>query len=79
MAISGFGYWALVATAIVSPAIFAICVWAVTQWIPGLPRYSVGIGSMLRFGGTVTLNGVRRTFQLSHVASTRKSRCSSSL
>ena len=58
MAISGFGYWALVATAIVSPTIFTICVWAVTRWIPELPRRGVEIGSLLRSGGIVTLNGV---------------------
>ena len=58
MAVAGFGYWALVAASVVSPAIFLICVWLVAQWIPGLPRGDVEIGSMLRFGGTLTLNGL---------------------
>jgi O-antigen/teichoic acid export membrane protein len=58
MAFAGFGYWALVAATIASPTIFLICVWVVTQWIPGLPRREVEIGSMLRFGGTLTLNSV---------------------
>ena len=58
MAVAGFGYWALVAATIVSPAIFLIGVWIVTHWIPGLPRREVEIGSMLRFGGTLILNSV---------------------
>ena len=58
MAIAGFGYWALVAVTIVSPAISTVCMWLTTAWIPGMPRRKVGIGSMLRFGGTVTLNGL---------------------
>jgi O-antigen/teichoic acid export membrane protein len=56
MAVAGFGYWALVASTIVQPAIALICVWVITPWVPGLPRCNVGISSMLRFGGTVTLN-----------------------
>ena len=58
MAIAGFGYWALVAMTIVAPAIATLCVWSITSWAPGLPRRGVGISSMLRFGGTVTLNGL---------------------
>ena len=52
MAVAGFGYWALVAASVVSPAIFLISFGLVAQWIPGLPRRDVEIGSMLRFGGT---------------------------
>ena len=58
MAVVGFGYWALVAASIVSPAVFAICVWSVSRWIPGPPRRDAEIGLMLRFGGTMTLNSV---------------------
>ncbi len=58
MAVAGFGYWSLAFATITSLLIFLICVWVVTQWIPGPPRLKVEIGSMLRFGGTVTLNGV---------------------
>ena len=28
-----------------------------TGWIPGRPERNAGIGSMLHFGGTLTLNG----------------------
>jgi O-antigen/teichoic acid export membrane protein len=58
MAVAGFGYWALVASLIAQPAVFAVCVWAATRWVPGPPRRDAEIGSMLRFGGTLTLNGV---------------------
>ena len=58
MALRGYGYWALVAMSIVSPFVTTICVWLATGWIPGMPRRGVGIVSMLRFGGTITLNGL---------------------
>jgi O-antigen/teichoic acid export membrane protein len=58
MAIGGFGYWSLVGAAIVQPAVCTVCVWAVTAWIPGMPHRGIGIRSMLRFGGTITLNGL---------------------
>jgi len=58
MAIAGLGYWALVAKAIIPPAISTACMWLTTAWVPAMPRRKVGTGSMLRFGGTITLNGV---------------------
>jgi PST family polysaccharide transporter len=56
LAIAGFGYWALVAGTVVSPLLTLISVWSVTRWVPGLPRRGTEIGSMLRFGGALTLN-----------------------
>lgn len=58
MALRGFGYWALVATTTVTPIVYTIGVWMTTAWVPGMPRKQSGIRSMLRFGGTVTLNGL---------------------
>jgi O-antigen/teichoic acid export membrane protein len=58
MAFAGFGYWALVGATVVSPAIVTVCVWAITAWIPGMPRRNVEIKAMLRFGGTITLNSL---------------------
>ena len=58
MALRGWGYWALVATTTVTPIVYTIGVWMTTAWIPGRPRKQSGIRSMLRFGGTVTLNGL---------------------
>jgi PST family polysaccharide transporter len=58
MAVSGYGYWALVAMAVTSPLVSTVCVWLITCWIPGTPRKQVGIRVMMRFGGTITLNSV---------------------
>lgn len=58
MALTDFGYWSLVTMAIVSPAVATACMWLTTSWIPGLPRLRAGTGAMLRFGGTLTLNGL---------------------
>jgi O-antigen/teichoic acid export membrane protein len=58
LAIRGLGYWALVAVTIVGPFVSMICVWLVTGWIPGKLRRDIGIRSMLRFGGTLTLNSL---------------------
>lgn len=55
---AGWGYWSLVAMAVAGPLVSTIAFWAVTGWVPGLPKRNSGIGSMLRFGGTLTLNGV---------------------
>lgn len=57
-ALAGFGYWALVASAIVPPAVGTACVWLTTQWVPRAPHRNSGVLAMLRFGGTVTLNGL---------------------
>lgn len=56
MALAGFGYWALVVAAIVSPAISTACMWLAAGWIPGAPRWGRATLPMLRFGGTITLN-----------------------
>jgi len=32
--------------------------WLATGWVPGMPKRRVGIRSMMRFGGTLTLNGL---------------------
>lgn len=58
MALAGFGYWALVGAAVVQPLVGSGCVWAVTGWFPAMPQRGTGVRSMLRFGGTVTLNGI---------------------
>jgi len=58
MAAASLGYWALVGQAITIPVVGAICTWVGVRWIPGMPRRKVGIRSMVRFGGTVTLNSL---------------------
>jgi len=58
MAIRGYGYWALVGMTLCGPLVSTIYVILVTRWVPGKPRRGVGIGSLMRFGGTITLNGL---------------------
>jgi O-antigen/teichoic acid export membrane protein len=58
MAMHGYGYWALVATTLVTSCVYTIGMWLVTAWIPGRPSKGADIRSMLRFGGTVTLSGL---------------------
>jgi O-antigen/teichoic acid export membrane protein len=56
MAIGGYGYWALVVMTVTVPLVATVCLWITTAWIPGRPRKQVGICSMMRFGGMITLN-----------------------
>jgi PST family polysaccharide transporter len=58
MALAGYGYWALVAMTIIPPAVSSICFWCLTAWIPRIPSKQTEIRSMLRFGVTITLNGL---------------------
>ena len=55
MAMAGFRYWALVASAISLPLISTLCLWLATGWIPGRPRAAVGLRSLMYFGGGLTL------------------------
>jgi O-antigen/teichoic acid export membrane protein len=55
---AGYGYWALVAMTLSSPLITTIGLWLATRWVPGAPHRGVGVRSMMRFGGTMTLNGL---------------------
>jgi PST family polysaccharide transporter len=55
---AGYGYWALVAMTVAAPLTTTIGFWLATAWIPGKPRRRSGIRSLMRFGGTVTLNGL---------------------
>ena len=54
----GYGYWALVASSVITPLVASIGFWLATGWIPGAPRRRGGIRSMMHFGGTLTLNGI---------------------
>lgn len=54
---AGYGYWALVAMTVSVPLTGTIGAWLAAGWAPGMPQRRTGIRSMMRFGGTVTLNG----------------------
>ena len=58
MAAHGFGPWALVGMTLAASLCSSASVWVAAPWIPGRPRPHSGIRSMLRFGGTVTLNNL---------------------
>jgi len=55
---AGYGYWALAAMTISLPVTGTLGVWLVSAWVPGKLHRGVGIRSMMRFGGTVTLNSL---------------------
>jgi O-antigen/teichoic acid export membrane protein len=57
-ALAGYRYWALVATSVVVPFMTTLGLWLVAAWIPGTPSRRIGLRSMVRFGGTMTLNGL---------------------
>jgi O-antigen/teichoic acid export membrane protein len=58
MAIWGFSYWSLVGMNVILPIANTICVWLAMPWVPGLPRRNIGIQSMLKYGGTVTMRSL---------------------
>jgi O-antigen/teichoic acid export membrane protein len=58
MASSGYGYWSLVATTLSLPLLSSICAWLAAAWVPGRPHRQAGIRSMMKFGGTITLNSL---------------------
>jgi len=57
-ALAGYGYWALVAMTVTLPLATTIGVWLTATWVPGWPHRRVGIPSLMRFGGTLTLQGL---------------------
>lgn len=58
MGLAGAGYWALVGMTVSGPIVSLAGVWLAGGWVPGPPRRGAQVGSMLKYGGTVTLNTV---------------------
>jgi O-antigen/teichoic acid export membrane protein len=56
MAALGFGYWSLICQNISLAIIPMLAAWIAMPWMPGRPRWTAEIRSMVRFGGTVSLN-----------------------
>jgi O-antigen/teichoic acid export membrane protein len=56
LALAGWSYWALVIGVLAGPLVITVGAWIATGWIPGTPTRDRDISSMLRFGGTITLN-----------------------
>lgn len=57
-ALMGWGYWALVIMTVSPPFAATLGYWLVTAWLPKRPCKGSGIRSMMRFGGTLTVNGL---------------------
>lgn len=55
---AGYGYWALVAMNVTLPLTNTLGLWWAAAWVPGRPRGQAGVRSMMRFGGTITLNSL---------------------
>jgi hypothetical protein len=58
LAMTGKGYWALVAQRLVSPALLLAGSWMVCRWRPARPAPAEGLRELLRFGGSVTASAV---------------------
>jgi len=57
-AAGGLGYWALVVMALVGPLFISIGSWMMSGWVPGKPQRGTGVGSMIHFGGILTMNSL---------------------
>ena len=54
----GMGYWALVVMSVCVPLSTTTFLWLASGWVPGRLHQNVGLRSMMRFGGFLTLNGL---------------------
>ncbi len=54
MALTGWGYWSLVAKPIVTSGLSAIGVWLSCPWVPGRPQLTPAVKELLGFGMGVT-------------------------
>jgi O-antigen/teichoic acid export membrane protein len=58
LAWSGSGYWALITGLVAQSMFMTTAYWLATSWLPERPSRRTPVGSLLRFGATVTLNNV---------------------
>ena len=66
IAISGYGYWALVLRPIVNAGCIAAGAWLACRWRPGFPVFDAEVKSMVRFGMHVL--GFSITISITRVA-----------
>lgn len=62
LAWSGAGYWALVAQMLVAAAVSCALATALSGWRPGRPAWGAGVGSLISFGGSLTLASIINYF-----------------
>ncbi|MGH9333366.1 MAG: lipopolysaccharide biosynthesis protein, partial [Vicinamibacteria bacterium] len=53
LALSGAGYWSLVAMPLATELVSSVGTWIACGWRPGLPRRGSGVRAMLGFGGNL--------------------------
>lgn len=58
LAFMGYGYWALVASAVAWPAVNSIGAWVVSGWVPRPSRDASGVRPLIHMGGTVVVNTI---------------------
>lgn len=51
LALSGYGYWALVAAMLLTHLIRTVLVWLANPWRPGRPQFDRRVRNMISFGG----------------------------
>lgn len=62
LAALGFGYWALIAMMIGQSGVAMLLVWIASPWCPSLVYKTEGMGSLLKFGGNMTLFNIVNYF-----------------
>lgn len=58
LAISEWGYWALVWREVARSTLYTGGIWVLCGWLPGLPRRNVGTAGLVRFGSELSLTGL---------------------
>jgi PST family polysaccharide transporter len=58
LAVAGGGYWALVASPLITAIARWAALWTVCAWRPGRPRWAADMGSLLSFGGWTSGFGI---------------------
>ena len=56
MALTGLGYWALVAHEVSRALFLTVGFWLASRWVPRRPAWNAHIGGLLRFGWHLTLS-----------------------
>jgi len=57
MALTGYGYWSLVAATLVQAVVRLIAIWAISRWRPQRPVRGAGTRPMISFGANLTVSG----------------------
>jgi PST family polysaccharide transporter len=58
LGVYGFGYWAIVSMTVFPHVGSIVGLWGAARWLPGRPVFSTDMLPLLRYGGTLTLNGL---------------------